>query len=122
MRALKNASAETIMDSNIGDDLYLAFLERQIEEVRNSIGILREAIIQMVVDGGETKQQSEALLSLFDEMICLKAIRKDLFDSLGSHDAAALPAIPLTSKFKPVRLSATRRHTFKRGRIGTSEI
>ena len=82
------------MDSRIGDDLYLAFLEQQIEEVRNSIGILREAIIQMVAERVETKQQSEALLSLLNEMICLKAIRKDLFDSLGSNNAVSLHAFP----------------------------
>jgi hypothetical protein len=75
------------MDSSIEVDLYLAFLNQQIEEVRNSISILREAIIQMVADEDDTKQQSEALLSLLDEMICLKAIRKDLFDGLGSNDA-----------------------------------
>ena len=94
------------MDNRIEDDLYLAFLEQQIEEVRNSVGILREAIIQMVADGVETKQQSEALLSLFDEMICLKAIRKDLCDSLGSNNAVLLPTLPLTSQFKLAQLLA----------------
>ena len=64
------------MDSGIQDDLYLAFLDQEIEEVRNSIGIVRETIIQMVADEAHTKQQSEALLSLLNEMICLKAIRK----------------------------------------------
>jgi hypothetical protein len=71
------------MDSRIEDNLYLAFLDQQIEEVRNSIGILREAIIQMVADETDTKQQSEALLSFFDEMLCLKTVRKDMFDSLS---------------------------------------
>jgi hypothetical protein len=104
------------MDSSIGDDLYLAFLDQQIEEVRHTVGVLREAIIQMVMDEADTKQQSEALLSLFDEMICLKAIRKDLFDSLDSNTTISLPTTPLALQFKPAHLPAARSALLSRAR------
>jgi hypothetical protein len=106
MGMTKNSSAEKTMTSRIKDDLYLAFLDRQIEEVRNMVGVLREAIIQMVMDEADTKKQSESLLSLLNEVTCLKAIRKDLCDRLSSKNAASPPTISLTSQFKFTQLPA----------------
>jgi hypothetical protein len=116
MRAAKNSPAEKIMTSSIKDDLYLAFIDQQIDEVRNMVGVLREAIIQMVMDEADTRKQSESLLSLLNEMICLKAIRKELCDSLGSNSAVSLPTIPFTSQFKPAHLPAARSALLSRAR------
>jgi hypothetical protein len=106
MRAAKTSPAEKIMTSSIKDDLYLTFIDHQIDEVRNMVGVLREAIIQMVMDEADTKKQSEALLSLLNEITCLKAIRKDLRDSLGANNDVSLPTIPLASQFKFTQLRA----------------
>jgi hypothetical protein len=116
MQSAKNSHAAKIMDSSIKDDLYLAFIDQQIDEVRNMVGVLREAIIQMVMDEADTKKQSDSLLSLLKEMICLKAIKKDLCDSLGSNSAVALPTIPLALQFKPARLPAARSALLSRAR------
>jgi hypothetical protein len=76
MRAAKKSPAEKIMTSSIKYDLYLAFIDQQIDEVRNMVGLLREAIIQIVMDEADTKKQSESFMSLLNEMTCLKLLKK----------------------------------------------
>lgn len=77
MQAVRKYSAGELITSSIADELYLAFIDQQIQEVLNRICILREALIQVVADEPDTKQQMEALLSLLQEMTFLKSIRKD---------------------------------------------
>jgi hypothetical protein len=61
MRAAKNSPAEKIMDCSVEEDLYLAFIDQQIDGIRNMVGVLRKAIIQMVMDEADTKKQSGSL-------------------------------------------------------------
>jgi hypothetical protein len=113
------------MTSSIDDALYLAFVDQQVDDVRNMVDVLREAIIQMVMDEIDTKKQSESLLSLLNEMMCLKAIRKDLCDSLSSNRAMSPPILPFPSQSKPAPLPATRSAILLRARrhaaVGTRE-